>query len=138
MTDFENESEPAEVCQRCHGPIPEGVPRFVVRIDADPPLSRPVALWVCGPCVESLTRWARRRGRGDRPPQEGEFDPFEMLAPGASLNPGSSDAVRAIYAEQLDRNERWIHRNALLAFAGVVAVVGLAVSAFVTLLRTHR
>lgn len=129
-----NETDPIEECQRCRAALAAGALRFVVRIDAEPPLSRPVALWLCGPCMESMTRWARRLDRGGPRWREGEVDPFERLA----KSQRGHAAPRSVYTEELDRNERWIHRHAVLTLAGAVAVVGTLAGLAVALLRLQH
>jgi len=131
-----NETEPTDECQRCRAALADGDPRFVLRIDAEPPLSRPIALWLCGPCMESMTRWARRPDRGGPRPRMGkdDLDPFERLA----TSRRGHAAPRSVYADELDRNERWIHRDAMLTLAGAVAAVGTLAGLVLALLRLRH
>lgn len=132
-----SDTDPSDECQRCRATLPVGDPRFVVRIDAEPPLSRPIAFWLCGPCMESMTRWARRLDRGGSRVPEGDADPFERLST-SRRGGGGGGVVRSIYAEELDRNERWIHRDAMLTLAGAVAAVGTLAGLVLALLRLRH
>jgi hypothetical protein len=122
-----NEPERPETCQRCDEEFDDQ--SFVVRVDADPPMSAPVELWICEQCMESMTRWVARRPAKPSALDETELRPEAGLGGRKKRGRRSRVNRRARYADELDRHNYWVRNRWIVVTASALGAV-LVVIAF--------
>jgi hypothetical protein len=124
-----NDPEYRETCNRCNEEVPSGKPVFMVEIDAEPPLTNPISLRICESCMESMTRWVQRRGRG------GSRGGGKKDAEPAGSGHRRRKPRRSVYERVLDQDAELFDRKTLLTIMALVVPAIVVTLCIVTFLK---